>query len=269
MEMKGPGQSIPEIITNTKPQCHYFLFGGENFMTVDPSGHVSVLTLPSFPFNICSFLNNQTTLPKDVPMTETADLDSPSGKLGDNEGEMHLSPRLTHYMEEGIVPESPMVKSTPFPLNTDSPRVMASQLKDIEVEMNGKLYTPLVKHTRESSSEDWRVMSGSGASSSVKRPPKYRRLRKAGGVVKRRVCADLEESCEGTLRKENRLADGAILNKKQADKGSKSFNSTAFFWYLHELIWYCFILNSLFIASLDACTSEICMRTCILLEKSL
>ncbi|XP_078157349.1 DEAD/DEAH box RNA helicase family protein isoform X2 [Carex rostrata] len=221
MEMKGPGQSIPEIITNTKPQCHYFLFGGENFMTVDPSGHVSVLTLPSFPFNICSFLNKQTTLPKDVPMTETADLDSPSGKLGDNEEEMHLSPRLTHYMEEGIVPESPMVKSTPFPLNTDSPRVMASQLKDIEVEMNGKLYTPLVKHTRESSSEDWRVMSGSGASSSVKRPPKYRRLRKAGEVVKRRVCADLEESCEGTLRKENRLADGAILNKKQADKGKK------------------------------------------------
>ncbi|KAJ3701739.1 hypothetical protein LUZ61_005444 [Rhynchospora tenuis] len=269
MEMRGPGKNISETISTAKPQSHHFLFGGENFMTVDLSGQVLLSAIPSFPFNLCSFLNNQSTVPNDLPTTETIVLDSPSGKLGqnggtdlsprlthymvegivtipndvpktdtvvldlpigksgENEGETDLSPRLTHYMEEGIVPESPMVKSSPFPLNIDSPKAMVSELKDIEVERNEKLYTPLVNHTRESSSEDWRVMSGSGASSSVKRPPKYRRLRKLGELVKRRVCDGSEEDCEVILNKENRGGSGAILNEKQTYRGKKE-NRTAF-----------------------------------------
>jgi hypothetical protein len=225
-------------------------------MTVDPSGCVSVSAAP-FPFNLCSFLNNQPAVPKDELITETIVLDSPIGESGENEGETNLSPRLTHYMDEGIVPESPMVKSIPVPLNSDSPGAMGSQLKGIAIEMNRKLYTPLVNHTRESSSDDWRVMSGNGASSSVKRPPKYRRLRKLGEAVKRHMCPDLEENCEGILGKQERCtdleenckgilgkqercadleencesilrkreicADRAILNEKQAVKGSRSF----------------------------------------------
>lgn len=229
MEMKEPGQNIMEIITNSKPQGHYFLFGGENFLTVDPSGHVSVSAAPSFPFNLCSFINNQPTVPKDVLITDKVVLDSLVGRLEENVGEIDLSPRLTHYMEEGIVPESPMVKSTPFPPNSNSPRAMVSELKDIEVEMNGKFYTPLINHTRESSGEDWWVMSGSGASSSVKRPPNYRRLRKLGEVVKKRVCVDLEENCKGILGQQDRCADRAILNDRQVNRGSRSFQCHCFF----------------------------------------
>ncbi|KAJ4795205.1 ATP-dependent DNA helicase mph1 [Rhynchospora pubera] len=264
MEMSQPGKDISETISKTKYQAHHFLFGGENFMTVGLSGHVSLSAVPSFPFNLCSFLNNQPTVPNDLVITETIVLDSPSGKLGQNggmdlsprlthyeegivpipkdvpktetivldspsgkSGEKDLSPRLTHYMEEGLVPESPMVKSSTFPLNIDSSKAMVSQLKDIEVERNEKLYTPLVNHTRESSSEDWRLMSGSEASSSVKRPPKYRRLRKLGELVKRRVCDGSEEECEGILNKKNRHGSGAILNEKQTDRGKKE-KRTAF-----------------------------------------
>ncbi|KAJ4819037.1 ATP-dependent DNA helicase mph1 [Rhynchospora pubera] len=264
MEMSQPGKDISETISKTKYQAHHFLFGGENFMTVGLSGHVSLSAVPSFPFNLCSFLNNQPTVPNDlvitktivlnspsgklgqnggmdlsprlthyeegivpIPKTETIVLDSPSDKSGENEGEKDLSPRLTHYMEEGIVPESPMVKSSTIPLNIDSSKAMVSQLKDIEVERNEKLYTPLANHTRESSSEDWRLMSGSGASSSVKRPPKYRRLRKLGELVKRRVCDGSEEECEGILNKKNRYGSGAILNEKQTDRGKKE-KRTAF-----------------------------------------
>ncbi|KAJ3671654.1 hypothetical protein LUZ60_007733 [Juncus effusus] len=183
----------------TKSFTHNFLFGGENFITIDPSGSVSIKSVPSLPFNPSPFIHAKSPVPNKIPSQNTnLERENTEKEILNSESNesMDLSPRLTLYINEGLVPESPLIN---------------------EIEMSEKVTTPLINQLRESSSEDWLLRSATGASSSVQNRPKYKRLRKLGEIVKRR----LDENCEndeGIIGKEN---EENVLNKTRPNRDKK------------------------------------------------
>ncbi|XP_068662265.1 DEAD-box ATP-dependent RNA helicase FANCM isoform X2 [Aristolochia californica] len=133
--------------------------------------------------------------------------------------DLELSPRLTNFIEKGVVPESPIVQCQEG--NEGSGDLSHSLLdshvvKNLNFEMNEKVEVgknwhekiiendgylespvvkeaiPLVHNTIDSSGENWRMSSGE-ASTSVKQEQKFKRLRKYGEIMKRLPCKVLNE----------------------------------------------------------------------------
>nr|CAD1842023.1 unnamed protein product [Ananas comosus var. bracteatus] len=171
---------------------------------------------------------------------EIMDLALVGGESRKSIGDMELSPRLTHYIEEGIVPESPMVKVSHCPLkvksimksaslplenNTDKRGMHHIQDSVHDTERNvdvlvspldGKLETPLANPRNNSSSEGWQLSSG-GASRSVQRAPKFKRLCKYGEKIKRLSCRNLEEKYDKRVQKSHR----STVNQPESVRGKK------------------------------------------------
>lgn len=169
---------------------------------------------------------------------EIMDLALVGGESRKSIGDMELSPRLTHYIEEGIVPESPMVKVSHCPLkvksimksaslplenNTDKRGMHHIQDSVHDTERNvdvlvspldGKLETPLANPRNNSSSEGWQLSSG-GASRSVQRAPKFKRLCKYGEKIKRLSCRNLEEKYDKRVQKSHR----STVNQPESVRG--------------------------------------------------
>ncbi|KAG9444162.1 hypothetical protein H6P81_015502 [Aristolochia fimbriata] len=138
--------------------------------------------------------------------------------------DLELSPRLTNFIDKGIVPESPILLcqegdkgSSDLPRswldcsNIDSTVVVKNldvdMSKNVKVgpsgceqifesdgvlEIPGVEATPLVHKTIDSSSENWHLSSRE-TSKSVKQESKFKRLHKYGKIMKRLPCKDLNE----------------------------------------------------------------------------
>ncbi|KAK3119448.1 hypothetical protein QOZ80_9AG0670710 [Eleusine coracana subsp. coracana] len=192
---------MPSSQFKTYP-IHTF-FSGDH-VTVDSGGNVSVTFVPVPPhgFVFCKDIKNSDwfhRVPKMArPYKLAAEVSSPtvefdcpryvtdshcSARIASSsfigQDDVELSPRLTHYIEEGIVPDSPL-----------------HDVSDLQVELDGVAndgfvpkigsLTPLDTTSRRGSmSVRCEYMSEAEISGSIQQAPKYRRLCKYGDKIKR------------------------------------------------------------------------------------
>ncbi|KAL7118213.1 hypothetical protein ACP275_03G121300 [Erythranthe tilingii] len=218
-----------EDFDKQKPCLHAPLFGSE-FVSVDDVGNVQISSLPELPLQF----NSKCTIDENivpeyllVPDSEDHEEDTmhdANGKYEDEEIlntpisrrmpkekessndiiDCELSPRLTNFIESGVVPESPIHSSGPWnggrgnfavpalvsSLNWETESSVKSlNLEDKPLSVSKEMQTP--KLSNSSNSKDWLFDSGVRPET-VEQQCKFRRLRKLGDV-KRNIPSESRE----------------------------------------------------------------------------
>ncbi|KAL9173437.1 hypothetical protein ABFS82_03G114100 [Erythranthe guttata] len=218
-----------EDFDKQKPCLHAPLFGSE-FVSIDDVGNVQISSLPELPlqFNAkCTIDDNMVPEYLLVPDSEDHEEDTVHDANGKDEDEdilntpissrmpkekessndiidCELSPRLTNFIESGVVPESPIHSSGPWnggrgnfavPALVSSPNletefsVKSLNLEDKPLSVSKEMQTP--KLSNSSNSKDWLFDSGVRPET-VEQQCKFRRLRKLGDV-KRNIPSESRE----------------------------------------------------------------------------
>lgn len=253
-----------------KDPHHTFLFNAD-LVSVDLLGKVLVLPVPSLPFlgAVTNFIvvQNESMPTSSLPTSEKYQPEAvyeveemliesqtkisslrddrcahPASRDSKDDELRHgseLSPRLTNYIEKGVVPESPIIQNrctSPSLLNIDESKLLdqlpSSTKKSCsyssekfivdnggEFKMSNKneasvifsckssppieICVPFVDPTNLSSTEDWRLSSGE-AENSVQHVVKFKRLRKRENVLRelpqKSLYKDIKEATENYCR---------------------------------------------------------------------
>ena len=176
-----------------------------------------------------------------LPFTRFSGNGSPMRKPIPDLPDMEFSPRLTHLIEKGIVPESPTVNSnlcptkvatssgpvetvekivSPVSPNDELP-LCSQSLRKIDIERGEK--TPVTVHSKNSSSEGWRLGSAE-ALKSVHRTPKFKRLRRHRDSLRKLPCKVLEENFHSQVKQFCQRTSQKKLERSKKVKGKLKFD---------------------------------------------
>lgn len=251
---------LPRLTSRRKEECTFIGFGGQknnqgdehsflfglDYVSVDSRGRVIITSVPFLPLKeyneelhvkekhphriekICQSPNVRDDFSSEVGIAaETPDVTGLKMMVSEYR-DTELSPRLSNFMERGVVPESPIdetgLLNSEKNTNSNADGAATSIIKDnvtqtpvLSVKISStcnftspfvqEIKTPTENLTKSSTSKDWCMSSGEKSDCGEK-VTKFRRLRKYGESPKKRRSGSMKET-RNNLSKRKKAVDGA------------------------------------------------------------